>query len=147
MQLQEFSNRTPEIWGQAPLEEWSDRLQSVCGRFTPLGWEQRDFVNGGVSLSNAAGMEVVQVATDVDAVRRTERDIRQDYGEHFFLLVQLEGSCGVEQRGRQNMISPGDCILVDSSLPSNFYFEGRFSNHLVGAFAPAIAARRKAERL
>ena len=120
MQLQEFSNRTPEIWGQAHLEEWSDRLQSVCGRFTPLGWEQRDLVNGGVSLSNAAGMEVVQVATDVDAVRRTERDIRLDYGEHFFLLVQLEGSCGVEQRGRQNMISAGDCILVDSSLPSNF---------------------------
>ena len=82
------------------------------------------------SLSNAAGMEVVQVATDVDTVRRTERDIRLDYGEHFFLLVQLEGSCGVEQRGRQNMISPGDCILVDSSLPSSFYFEGRFSNHL-----------------
>ena len=130
MQLQEFSNRAPEIWGQAPLEEWSDRLQSVCGRFTPLGWEQRDLVNGSVSLSNAAGMEVVQVATDVNAVRRTESDIRQDYGEHFFLLVQLEGSCGVEQRGRQNMILPGDCILVNSSLPSNFYFEGRFSNHL-----------------
>jgi len=130
MQLQEFSNRTPEIWGQAPLEEWSDRLQSVCGRFTPLGWEQRDVVNGGVSLSNAAGAEIVQVATDVEVIRRNERDIRLDYGEHFFLLVQLEGSCGVEQRGRQNTISPGDCILVDSSLPSNFYFEGRFSNHL-----------------
>jgi AraC-like DNA-binding protein len=130
MQLQEFSARTPEVWGQAPLEEWRDRLQSVCGRFTPLGWEQRDFVNGGVSLSNAAGVEVVQVATDVEVVRRNERDIRHDYGEHFFLLVQLEGLCGVEQRGRQSTISPGDCILVDSSLPSNFYFEGRFSNHL-----------------
>jgi AraC-like DNA-binding protein len=130
MQLQEFSSRTPDAWGQAPLEEWRDRLQSVCGRFNPLGWEKRDIVNGGVSLSNAAGAEVVQVATDVEVVRRDERDIRRDYGEHFFLLVQLQGTCGVEQRGRQNTILPGDCILVDSSLPSNFYFEGRFSNHL-----------------
>ena len=129
-QLQEFGDRTPVVWGQPALEEWRDRLQSVCGRFNPSGWEDRDAVNGGVLLSDAAGVGVVQVATDINVVRRDERDIRLDYGEHFFLLVQLEGSCGVEQRGRQSTISPGDCILVDSSLPSNFYFEGRFSNHL-----------------
>jgi AraC-like DNA-binding protein len=129
-QLQEFSDRTLAVWGQPPLEEWRDRLQSVCGRFNPCGWEKRDVVNGGVLLSNAAGVGVVQVATDIGAVRRNEHDIRLDYGEHFFLLVQLEGSCGIEQKGRQNTISPGDCILVDSSLPSNFYFDGQFSNHL-----------------
>jgi AraC-like DNA-binding protein len=130
MQLQEFGDRTPELWGQAPLEEWRDRLQSACGRFNPCGWEERDVVNGGVLLSSAAGVGVVQVATDIGVVRRDEHDIRLDYGEHFFLLVQLEGSCGIEQKGRQNTISPGDCILVDSSLPSNFHFNGRFSNHL-----------------
>jgi AraC family transcriptional activator of tynA and feaB len=130
MQLQEFSSWAPEVWGQAPLDEWRDRLQSVCGRFNPHRFRARDVVNGGVVLSSAAGVEVVQVATDVEVVRRDEHDIRLDYGEHFFLLVQLEGSCGVEQRGRQNTISPGDCILVDSAIPSSFYFDGRFSNHL-----------------
>ena len=130
MQLQEFSNWTPEVWGQPPLEAWRDKLQSVCGRFTPFGREERGFVNGGVVLRDAAGMEIVQVATDVEVVRREERDIRLDYGEHFFLLVQLQGMCGVEQRGQQSIISPGDCILVDSSLPSNFFFNGHFSNHL-----------------
>jgi AraC-like DNA-binding protein len=129
-QLQEFSDRTLAVWGQPPLEEWRDRLQSVCGRFNPCAWERRDVVNGGVLLSNAAGVGVVQVAADIGVVRRDEHDIRLDYGEHFFLLVQLEGSCGIEQKGRQNTISPGDCILVDSSLPSNFYFDGQFSNHL-----------------
>ena len=129
-QLQEFSDRTLAVWGQPPLEEWRDRLQSVCGRFNPCAWEKRDVVNGGVLLSNAAGVGVVQVAADIGVVRRDEHDIRLDYGEHFFLLVQLEGSCGIEQKGRQNTISPGDCILVDSSLPSNFYFDGQFSNHL-----------------
>ncbi|MFB9269224.1 helix-turn-helix domain-containing protein [Bradyrhizobium erythrophlei] len=130
MQLQEFSSWTPEVWGQAPLEEWRDKLRSVCGRFTPFSWEERNLVHGGVVLRDGAGMEIVQVATDVEVVRRVERDIRQDYGEHFFLLVQLQGVCGVEQQGHQSIISPGDCILVDSSLPSNFFFNGQFSNHL-----------------
>lgn len=130
MQLQEFSRWTPEIWSQAPLEEWRDKLQSVCGRFNPFGWEKRKVVHGGVVLSEAAGMETVQVATDIGMVRRAEQDIRLDYGEHYFLLVQLQGVCGVDQQGRQSIISPGDCILVDSSLPSSFYFNGQFSNHL-----------------
>jgi AraC family transcriptional activator of tynA and feaB len=95
-----------------------------------LGWDERERVNGGVILRDAAGMEIVQVATDVSVVRRDERDIRLDFGEHFFLLVQLQGMCGVEQHGQQSVVSPGDCILVDSSQPSNFYFNGLFSNHL-----------------
>jgi AraC family transcriptional activator of tynA and feaB len=130
MQLQEFSRWTPQIWSQAPLEEWGVKLQSVCGRFNPFGWEQRKVVNGGVVLSDVAGTEIVQVATDIGLVRREEHDIRLDYGEHFFLLVQLQGVCAVEQLGRQSIVAPGDCILVDSSLPSSFYFNGQFSNHL-----------------
>lgn len=130
MQLQEFSSWTPDIWSPAPFDEWKDKLQSVCGRFNPFEWEERHAVNGGVVLRDAAGMEIVQVATDVEVVRREQSDIRLDYGEYFFLLVQLQGICGVEQRGQQSIISPGDCILVDSSLPSNFYFNGQFSNHL-----------------
>ena len=130
MQLQEFSRWTPAIWGQCALDEWRDRLQTVCGRYHPTQREQGMMVTGGVTLTDAAGMEIVQVATDVEVVRRTQADIKKEFGEHFFLLVQLEGFCAVEQQGRQSIIAPGDCILVDSSLPSNFYFNGQFSNHL-----------------
>jgi AraC-like DNA-binding protein len=130
MQLQEFHGWMPEIWGRAQLDEWRVQLQAVCGRFNPVGREDALPVTGGVTLADAAGLEIVQVATDVELVRRDQSDIRRDFGEHFFLLLQLEGSCGVEQKGRQSVIAPGDCILVDSSLPSNFHFHGRFSNHL-----------------
>jgi AraC family transcriptional activator of tynA and feaB len=114
----------------APLEAWTDKLRSVCGRFNPQRWEQRNAVYGGVLPTVAAGLEIVQVAGDLGVVRRDENDIRTDYGEHLFLLVQLQGCCGIEQQGHQSIIAPGDCILVDSSLPSNFYFNGEFSNHL-----------------
>jgi AraC-like DNA-binding protein len=73
---------------------------------------------------------LVQVANDLAIIQRDLHDIRKDYGEHLFLLLQIEGECGIEQYGRQTIVAPGDCILVDSSSPSTFHFGGRFSNHL-----------------
>ena len=87
-------------------------------------------VTGYVELLQAGGMEVAHIANDLGNVRREAEDIRRDYGENLFLLIQLQGSCGIEQMGRQSVIEPGDCILVDSSRPSIFHFGGRFSNHL-----------------
>jgi AraC-like DNA-binding protein len=130
MQLQQFSARMPQNWERTPLEEWRERLHSVCGRFHPHTLSDGDLVTGGVSVDNAAGMEVVQVATDVDFVRRGYDDVRLEHCEHMFLLLQLEGECGVEQNGRLNTIRPGDCILVDSATPTTFHFKGKFSNHL-----------------
>jgi AraC family transcriptional activator of tynA and feaB len=130
VQLQDFSSRTPELHCQAPLGEWTERLQAACGRFNPQPHEGEEVVTGGVLHSCGAGVDFVQVATDVHLVQRERCDISRDFGEHFFLLMQLEGSCAIEQHDRQSVISPGDCILVDSAAPSKFYFNGRFSNHV-----------------
>ena len=72
----------------------------------------------------------MQVANDLAIIRRDLHDIRKDYGENLFLLLQIEGECGIEQYGRQTIVAPGDCVLVDLSSPSTFHFGGRFSNHL-----------------
>ena len=130
MQLQEFRSWMPDIWGQVPFDEWSEHLRSVCGRFNPRPYQDLDTVTGGISIYDAAGMEVVQVAADVQAVHRDQHDIRLDYREHFFLLLQLEGTCGLDQLGRQSVLAPGECILVDSARPATLFFDGRFSNHL-----------------
>lgn len=130
MQLQQFNARMSQIWGRTPLGEWRERLHSACGRFHPHTVSRGDLVTGGVLVDGAAGMDIVQVATDVDFVRRGPDDVRLDRCEHMFLLLQLEGDCGVEQNGRLNTIRPGDCILVDSAAPTTFHFKGEFSNHL-----------------
>jgi AraC family transcriptional activator of tynA and feaB len=130
MQLQEFRTWMPDIWGRTCFDEWAARLQSVCGSFNPQRVHETDVVTGGTAVLSAGGMEVVQVAADVHSVSRRQRDIRLDGREHLFLLLQLEGSCGIEQFGRQTAITPGDCILVDSARPVEFHFDGRFSNHL-----------------
>ena len=146
MQLQEFSRWTPAIWGQCALDEWRDRLQSVCGRYHPSLREEGALVTGGVTLTDAAGMEIVQVATDVDVVRRTQDDVKKEFGEHFFLLVQLEGVCGIEQQGRQSIIAPGDCILVEFLAAVEFLFQRPLQQPPLRSPAATASARTKAQR-
>lgn len=87
MRLQEFSSWTPKVWSPAPIRRMESKLQSVCGRFNPFGREECGVVNGDAVLRDAAGMGAVQVATDVEMVRREQNDIRLDYGEYFFPLT------------------------------------------------------------
>ena len=134
MRLQEleaqFGFDSDALRVRAPLNDWSERLRSVCGGFTPVARHHANEVTGGVLTRSQAGLRLVQVATDVDFVSRDSRSIRVDYSDHLFLLLQLEGVCGADQFGRQNVIGPGDCILVDSAYPVKLSFEGRYSNHI-----------------
>lgn len=125
----EFGAMIPECWPVHEIEEWTDRLRSICGNFNPRPAGRR-MVTGTAVVSDAGGLELAQVANDVDVIRRDIGDIRTDYGENLFLLLQIEGTCGIEQHDRQSLIAPGDCILVDSGRPSIFHFGGQFSNHL-----------------
>jgi hypothetical protein len=130
MELSKFGALSTTACGLHQVHDWFGRLTSACGNFRITPYEGARAVTGVVNPIAAGGMEFVQVANDLATITRGHRDIRQDYGEHLFLLLQIEGECGIEQCGRQTAISPGDCVLVDSSTPSSFHFGGRFSNHL-----------------
>jgi AraC-like DNA-binding protein len=130
MELAEIARAAPCVPRIYDFEEWSADLQSVCGVYRPTRFARRGVVNGQVLVRNWSGVEIAHIANDLGQVRRDHADIRRDYGEHFFLLIQLEGMCGIEQRERRSVIVPGDCVLVDSSIPSIFHFNGNFSNHL-----------------
>ncbi len=121
-----MSNR----WRHYDLDEWTDNLQGVCGHFHSKTVGGNDLVTGLVEAGSRGGLDMTQVATNLHSVSREVRDVRADHGENMFLLLQIEGRCGVEQMGRQVTVSPGECVLVDSAYPSIFHFDGRFSNHL-----------------
>jgi AraC-like DNA-binding protein len=134
MRLQEleaqFGYKASDFRVASTLDQWSDRLHSVCGGFQPFARRGADLVTGGVVATNPAGLDIHQVASDVDFVHRDNGHIRRDDRDHLFLLLQLEGACGVEQFGRQSRIGPRDCILVDSAHPVKLYFEGQYGNHI-----------------
>jgi AraC family transcriptional activator of tynA and feaB len=126
----QLGNDAGEFRTLGPLSDWAERLRTVCSGFMPFACPGVDQVTGGVLATSPAGLRIVQVATDVDFVHRDSRSLRLDYSDHLFLLLQLEGGCGVDQFDRRNLIAPGDCILVDSAYPVKLHFEGRYCNHL-----------------
>lgn len=117
-------------WTVTPYDQWADDLHSICGNFNPHTVERGDSVTGAARRIDVCGMEFAHVSNDLDRVHRDWDDIRRDAVEHLFLIVQLEGQCGVDHSGQQNTLDVGDCILVDSTKPTTFHFGGHFSNHL-----------------
>lgn len=117
-------------WSPMPYEQWSDDLHSICGSFNPVAMARGDRVTGSARGIDICGMQFAHVSCDLDRVHRSWDDIRRDAAEHLFLIVQLQGSCGVDHIGQQNMLNVGDCILVDSTKPTTFHFGGQFSNHI-----------------
>jgi AraC-like DNA-binding protein len=87
-------------------------------------------VRGEARRINACGLEFSHISNDLDRVDRDWDDVRRDAVEQLFLLVQIEGSCGVEHAGWRSTLNVGECILVDSTKPTTFYFNGKYSNHL-----------------
>lgn len=117
-------------WDAMPFEQWADDLKTICGSFNPVTATRGANVSGAARGIDVGGMQFAHVCNNLERVHRTMDDIRRDAHEHLFLIVQIEGVCGVEQFGRQNTLDVGDCILVDSTRPTTFHFGGQFSNHL-----------------
>ncbi|WP_128970302.1 helix-turn-helix domain-containing protein [Bradyrhizobium tropiciagri] len=130
MDLATLSALFPGARQKLTLHEWTECVRAVCGRFHPQAMSGKTHVVGKVELRRGAGIEVAHIANDLDWVERGHQEIRTDYGEYLFLLLQLEGVCRIEQCDQRTTIGPGDCVLVDSLMPSRFCFNGRFSNHL-----------------
>lgn len=70
------------------------------------------------------------MAKDLHAIKRTNREIKRDAGENFFLIVQEQGKALMSQRNTARMMMPGDMMLVDSAIPSEFTFFGNYGRQL-----------------
>lgn len=113
-----------------PFSRWVDDLHYTCGSFRPSRMDANLDIRGEARRINACGVEFSHISNDLDRIQRDWDDVRRDAVEQLFLIVQLEGSCGVEHTGRQSTLNVGDCILVDSTKPTTFHFGGQYSNHL-----------------
>lgn len=122
--------RLQRDWASMPYDNFAHDLRGICGNFNPHLVKRGDAVFGAARRIDVCGMDFAHISNDLDYVHRDWDDIRADAAEHLFLIMQIEGSCGVEHIGQQNVLDVGECLLVDSTKPTTFYFGGRFSNHL-----------------
>ncbi len=106
------------------LETFESELYSVCGAFNVDPKHQSRSVLGAVQHETLADLEVVHVAKDLNSIKRTKKELSQDVGENFFLIIQEEGQALMNQHDTARIILPGDMILIDSAYTSDFSFLG-----------------------
>ncbi|MYA88709.1 MAG: helix-turn-helix domain-containing protein [Boseongicola sp. SB0662_bin_57] len=75
-----------------------------------------------MAATEIAGVETALVASNLQRVLRTSRNIREDHNENCFLILQRSGRALMIQEDRHSMIMPGDMVLIDSAFPSEFVF-------------------------
>ncbi|WP_026620793.1 AraC family transcriptional regulator, positive regulator of tynA and feaB (plasmid) [Ensifer sp. WSM1721] len=121
---------TIPVYRTSPVEILESEIRKVCGAFDLEPMRGSGLVAGDVALRRMEYFDAAVVALDARHVQRSARSIRQDPGEHLYLLVQDEGHCRVEQGGRSVVLAPADMFLVDSIEPSAFVYGGRRSNQV-----------------
>jgi AraC family transcriptional regulator, positive regulator of tynA and feaB len=107
-----------------PVERFRADLRSACGQFDIRINSGKHQAWGGISTALRADFELARVATDLQQIIRTSRNVRRDQGENYFLIMQQEGRALMAQNGSAVMLLPGDIVIIDSAKPSEFTFFG-----------------------
>ena len=115
---------------QLPVERFEADLHSVCGQFDIRPTAGSKMAWGGVAASEYAELELALVATNLQQIIRTSKNVRQDYGENYFLIMQQEGRALMAQNEAKALLMPGDMIFIDSTKPSEFTFFGDHSRQI-----------------
>ncbi|EPE94940.1 helix-turn-helix domain-containing protein [Rhizobium grahamii] len=114
-----------------PVEILQAEIRKVCGAFDLEPMRGTGVVAGDVATRRIGLFDTAIVGLDASShVERGAKAIRQDPGEHFFLLIQDSGQCRVEQNGCTADLMPGDMFLVDSVKPSRFLYGGARSSQV-----------------
>lgn len=113
-----------------PVDQFHADLQRICGQFDLRAADARGRMRGGVRVEERAGIECAHVAADLQQVLRSNRQIRKDSGENYFLILQEEGRALMNQNDVSCLLQPGDMVLIDSACPSDFTFFGQYNRQL-----------------
>ncbi len=109
-------------------ERFAQNLRGICGSFDV---DQDDApLQGSAVGQNKSGLDLAIVDQNARAIHRRSHNIKRDPGNHFFLVMQDEGSAGMTQDNCAITLTKGDMYLVDSTRPSSFYYHGKRSRQI-----------------
>lgn len=112
------------------FEEWSHRLRNNCGHYYgEMGRPHAPF-SGHFRMHDNGCVEVAEIGCEIDRIERTLAGIRRDEFEHIFLLLQRSGATKVTHNGREELLEPGQCLLLDSTLPAELRYDGATASFL-----------------
>lgn len=103
--------------GQAEFEAWRDTLRGFCGNFDVTPGADIGARHGSFGARMMGGLELAHIATNYDALQRDETCIRRDDVDCLYLVHQISGRQQIDHCGHVETLTPGDCVLLDSSRP------------------------------
>ncbi|WP_158215833.1 helix-turn-helix domain-containing protein [Notoacmeibacter marinus] len=112
------------------VDTFEPSIRSICGRFTVAPSDRSGALKGRLSLERLGGAEMAFVGLQADRVIRQKQDIRADPGNHYFLVFQDRGHALMQQGASRCLLREGDMFLVDSTTPSRFDYQGRYSEQI-----------------
>lgn len=110
------------------FEELRSSILSHCGHYVSFPPKGRRGDAGDFRMRRKFGIDIAEIDCRIDRIDRSRDGIRRDDAEFFFLVVQHAGRTLVTHEGREEMLHPGDCLIVDSTRPAELRYEGRASS-------------------
>jgi AraC-like DNA-binding protein len=107
-------------------EEWNAALRDCCGHYYSEPTPRRSNCER-FDVLDRYGLDMAALSCKIDRIERNQRGIRRDDAEHFFLLCQTNGVTGVSHNQREELLEPGDLLLLDSTKPAEMIFDGKTS--------------------
>ncbi len=82
-----------------------------------------DFEHYSITRHRLAQLSIYLSESDPFTVNRRSQDIEDDSAFDYLVLVQLEGSAGIEQRGARFTIDPDSLAVIPGGLPYRLSFQ------------------------
>jgi AraC-like DNA-binding protein len=96
-------------------------VEAICEAFLEMKADgNRETFDASLTKFKFGPIDLNFVDTDPQEVWRTRAAIARSRENFFYLLYMHGGRMGVAQRGREAVIAPGNCLLVDSREPYRF---------------------------
>lgn len=103
------------------FESWLGEVNDICGPFAARTMDQR--FDGSIRRIQSS-LELATVNASQVHAYRTERELRGCDGKPYFYVFQAQGHADMEQGNNRAAMSSGDIVLIDSTRPCNFYYDG-----------------------
>jgi AraC-like DNA-binding protein len=112
---------TDEIANPDRFAYW---LDMICAMYARLECDRPDAdVFGHIEFSHLGALDLTEVHSNVQFVRRTPSMIRADTSDACLVMIQRGGRAQVCQDGREARLAPGDFVMYDTTRPYELHFE------------------------
>lgn len=108
------------------FDGWAAKVQALCGALDAVPSHDRPFL-GGIASRQAGDIEIVEHNVSVERLHWGSRHVAQARDPYCYLLVQMGGQVRVTQNGRDVVLAPGDCTIIDSLRPVEFHTDGHLN--------------------